>query len=158
MEISQEQYPDEIVESAVGAIQAAALTLGTMADLPRVLAQVGEAIDEAGLSPSQLQVDVIDDDATRFEHVSIVADAPWRDSADDEAAKLEVYCHQSSRRWSAERLHGSYSLMAVPASHGVVTVAIPGQESIGTEVEELLRTHFRWAAIDRPACSRRAAS
>ena len=54
-------------ERVANAVQKAALALHAAADLPSVLSEVGEIVGETGLALSQLQIDLVDEQAMRLE-------------------------------------------------------------------------------------------
>ncbi len=135
-------------ERAVSTIQSIALALSSAADLPGALAEVREVIGNAGFAPSRLHVDIMDDCALRFERYPIIAEeSRWHDSPADEALKSETHGDQCPRRWAIEQLHGAYTSIAVPTTHGVVTAAVPGRDSVGADFEGFLGAASPWLQL-----------
>ena len=128
-------------ERVANAVQKAALALHAAADLPSVLSEVGEIVGETGLALSQLQIDLVDEQAMRLESYAVLTTAPcWDDEAVDAAPKIEAFLHQRTQRWTAQQLDGEYALMAVPTSEGVICAAVVGQEPVAADLEEFLHT------------------
>ncbi len=144
----ESQDHDSTAEGAVGTLQMVALALSSAADLPGALVEIKEAIGRAGFAPSRLHVDVMDEDTKRFEsYPIIVEESRWHDDPINEVIKSETHGDQRPRRWAIQQLHGSYTSIAVPTTHGVATAVVPGRDSVGTDFEDFLGAASPWLQL-----------
>ena len=127
-------------DRAVTAVQTVVTAVGSAADLPRALGEVGDIIARSGLDLAMMRVGLVDETTGQIFDCPVLADTtPWDERLVDRSPEAKAFHHQRTERWSVAQLDGAYVLMAVPTSLGFVTAAVAGQEPISADLEEFLR-------------------
>ena len=123
----------------VTAIRSAALDLHSSADLPMVVAQLLEAIDNTGFSLSLLEVRFMDGDADDLDRCRLLSRSEsWTKIKVDAVRIGEAFDSQRPVRWVVNELMGCCEFVALPSATAVVAAAAVSQEGDGERLGHFL--------------------